>query len=424
MKSPRQLAEALARQWQRADWREQHLLPSPGSGVWPLALPIGLPDATTFLDDSAALRQHLQQWQAVASASTQACTDPGTAGHTAGNTQSNSTGNAAGTVAWQARNYRGGSAPVPVPTHWVLARPSECVAAIAQWGGSAGATVQADYQALVSVLGQVDASFHRLLLRRLALWRGADTAQVITAARIAQQLEPGCAQGKPLRALALAGNDSKFFERHASLITALLDVRFDGEASAQGLTAFLGASAEGEHWLLVAALAPGLLPFARQRVATSELATTPLPACRILLIENERSLHQLPQPLPDTIAILGAGLNLGWLAAPWLQSRQVAYWGDIDTWGLAMLATARSHLPHLHPLLMDRTTFDAHAHLTVAEPVHASAVNVSPELSGMWPPDAAALDQHLRGLARGRLEQEFLPPEVVAQAVRAWHLAE
>jgi hypothetical protein len=154
-------------------------------------------------------------------------------------------------------------------------------------------------------------------------------------------------------------------------------------------------------------------------VATSDLAATPLPGSHILLIENERCLHQLPQPVPDTIAILGAGLNLGWLAAPWLQSRQVAYWGDIDTWGLAMLATARSHLPHLHPLLMDRTTFDAHANLAVAERVHAN-----PKLSGVWSPEDAALDQHLRGLPRGRLEQEFLPPALVAQAVPAWHLAQ
>ena len=270
--------------------------------------------------------------------------------------------------------------------------------------------------ALLTVLAQVDAAFHRLLLRRLALWRGVPTEEVVTAARIAQQLEPGCAQGKPLRALALAGNDSKFFERHAALVTALLDVRFDAEASAQGLTTFLGASAEGEHWLLVGPLAPGLLPFARQRVPASELATTPLAAGHILLVENERCLHQLPQPLPDTIAILGAGLNLGWLAAPWLQARKVAYWGDIDTWGLAMLATARQHLPRLHSLLMDRTTFDTHAHLAVNESAHANSA-----FSGMWSPEAAALDQHLRHLPRGRLEQEFLPADVVAHAVRAWH---
>lgn len=390
MKSPQQLAEALARQWQRSDWREQQLLPDPGQAVWPLSLSIGQPDTATFVDHSAALRQHLQQWQAVAS-------------------------NGPGTVVWQARSYRGGGAAIDVPTHWALARPSEAVAAIARWGGSTGASVQADYQALATVLGQVDARFHRLLLRRLALWRGADTEQVVTATRMALQLEPGCAQGKPLRALALAGNDSKFFERHASLLTALLDVRFDGEASAQGLTAFLGASAEGEHWLLVAPLAPGLLPFARQRVAASELASTPLPASHILLVENERSLHQLPQPLAGTIAILGAGLNLGWLTAPWLQSRQVAYWGDIDTWGLAMLATARGHLPHLHPLLMDRATLAAHAHLAVAEPVPAPD---TPHLSAS--PAETALSAHLRTLQRGRLEQEFLPASVVAQAAGDW----
>lgn len=393
MKSPQQLAQAMARQWQRADWREQHLLPGPGQIVWPLALPIGLPAATTFLDDSATLRQHLQQWQAVASSGI-------------------------GTVAWQARSYRGGSVPVQVPAHWVLARPSDCVAAIARWGGSEGAAAQADYQALVTMLGQVDATFHRLLLRRLSLWRGVPTDQVITATRMAQQLEPGCAQGKPLRTLAVAGNDSKFFERHACLLTALLDVRFDGEASTQGLTAFLGASSEGDHWLLVAPLAPGLLAFARQRVPASELATTPLPGSHILLVENERCLHQLPQPLPGTVAILGSGLNLGWLAAPWLQSRQVAYWGDLDTWGLAMLATARSHLPHLHALLMDRTTFDAYAHLAVPEPMPAH-----PERTGVWRPCDTALELHLRNLPSGRLEQEFFPPAVVARAVQAWQTA-
>jgi hypothetical protein len=390
MKSPEQLAHALARQWQRPDWREQHLLPGPGPTVWPLALPIGLPDATTFLEGSAALRQHLQRWQAVASSGS-------------------------GTVAWQARSYRGGGAPVQVPTHWALAVPSDCVAAITRWGGSDGAAVHADYQALVTVLSQVNTPFHRVLVRRLALWRGVPTDQVVIATRIAQQLEPGCAQGRPLRALALAGNDSKFFERHTSLLTALLDVRFDGEASAQGLTAFLGASAEGEHWLLVAPLAPGLLPFARQRVPASELATTPLPGSHILLVENERCLHQLPQPLADTIAILGAGLNLAWLNAPWLQSRRVAYWGDIDTWGLTMLATARQHLPHLHPLLMDRTTFDTHAHLAVPEPTPATDPTPGPLV-----PHEADLGRYLRTQACGRLEQEFVPAHAVAQAVNSW----
>jgi hypothetical protein len=187
-----------------------------------------------------------------------------------------------------------------------------------------------------------------------------------------------------------------------NLLTALLDDRFDGEASRQGLVGFLGALPEDDHWLLIAPLAPGLLPFARQRVRASELQTTPLPAHRILLVENERCLHQLPLPVADTIAVLGAGLNLGWLAAPWLRGRAVAYWGDLDTWGLHMLASARSHLPHLQALLMDRTTFDTHQHLAVTEPVHASA----PACLALQP-DEALLDSYLRTLKKGRLEQEF-----------------
>lgn len=148
---------------------------------------------------------------------------------------------------------------------------------------------------------------------------------------------------------------------------------------------------------------------------TTELHVTPLAASHILLVENARCLHQLSQPLPDTIAILGAGLNQGWLAALWLQSRQMAYWGDIDTWGLAMLATVRQHLPHLRALLMDRATFDAHAHLVVPEPVATDG-----EPSGVWMPAEAELNQHLRTLARGRLEQEFLSPQAVADTVTQW----
>jgi hypothetical protein len=155
------------------------------------------------------------------------------------------------------------------------------------------------------------------------------------------------------------------------------------------------------------------------RVRASELQANPLPARRILLVENERCMHQLPQPtaqpVPSTIAVLGAGLNLGWLAAPWLQERSVAYWGDLDTWGLHMLGIARGHVPHLQALLMDATTFSAHQHLAVAEPVHA------PEFAcNTLQPDETALMGHLRSQDKGRLEQEFLPADAVHSAVCAW----
>jgi len=389
MKSPQVLAAKLAQQWHSADWRERQLLG--GGTAWPLTLPIGQPDTAVFLNDAAALRCHLQQWRAVEQ-------------------------HGLGSVQWQERRYRGSSDAIAVPTHWQLAKPSQCIAAIRHFKVPGHAQVHSDYARLSTLIAGVERpGFQRLLVRRLVQWRETPTEAVIAAAHTALQLEPGCAQGKPLRALAVQGNDTKFFERHASLLTALLDERFDGEASRQGLVGFLGALPEDDHWLLIAPLSPDLLPFAQMRVRASELLTTPLPDSRILLVENERCLHQLPQPVAHTIAVLGAGLNLGWLAAPWLQERSVAYWGDLDTWGLRMLATARHHLPHLHALLMDRATFSAHQHLAVAEPVHA------PEpISGAQTPEEAALQAHLRAQARGRLEQEFLPTDTVHRAVRTW----
>lgn len=389
MKSPQALAARLAQHWNSADWRERQLLGA--TAAWPLTLAIGQPDTAVFLNDAAALRCHLQQWRAVEQ-------------------------HGLGSVQWQERRYRGSSDAIAVPTHWQLAKPSQCIAAISHFKVPGHAQVKSDYARLSTLIAGVERpGFQRLLVRRLVQWRETPTEAVIAAAHTALQLEPGCAQGKPLRALAVQGNDTKFFERHASLLTALLDERFDGEASRQGLVGFLGALPEDDHWLLIAPLSPDLLPFAQMRVRASELLTTPLPDSRILLVENERCLHQLPQPAAHTIAVLGAGLNLGWLAAPWLQGRRVAYWGDLDTWGLHMLATARHHLPHLQALLMDAATFSAHQHLAVAEPVHA------PDCAcGTLAPDEATLCVHLRTQQKGRLEQEFVPTNAVHRAVRAW----
>lgn len=390
MKSPQELAARLAQQWNNADWRERQLLG--GSAAWPLNLAIGQPESAVFLGDAAALRSHLQQWRALEQQSL-------------------------GSVQWQERRYRGGSDAIAVPTHWQLAKPSHCLEAIVHFRVPGHTQLKSDYARLNRLIAAVEhPGFRRLLVRRLVQWRETPAESVIAAAHIALQLEPGCAQGRPLRALTVQGNDSKFFERHASLLTALLDERFDGEASRQGLTGFLGALPEDDHWLLIAPLAPGLLPFARQRVRSSELQTTPLPARRILLVENERCLHQLPQGLPDTMAVLGAGLNLGWLSAPWLQEREVGYWGDLDTWGLHMLARARSHRPPLQALMMDHATFDAHRDRAVPEPTHAP----TPLPDNPLLPSERALDAHLRTLEKGRLEQEFLLADFVHRSIQAW----
>ncbi|THU05134.1 hypothetical protein E9531_00850 [Lampropedia puyangensis] len=381
MKSPTQLTSELERQWHKASWRARRLLP--GSDAWPITMHIGLPDSATFSGCSSALQEHLALWRAIDQ-------------------------NGPGRVLWQSKKYRAGAAEVRLPTQWQLDKPSEWVAAI---GSSA---VKQAFGQLQKVLAQVDDCLRRVLLHRMTLWQALPADQVILAAQVAMQLEPGCAQGRPLRMLPIAGNDTKFFERHESLITLLLDARFDGEASAQGLRTFIGAMDEREHWLLIAPLADGLLPFKRLRLTAESLLSAALPASHILVIENERCLHQLPYPVPDTIAILGAGMDLGWMAADWLKSRHVGYWGDMDTWGLTMLGHARSHAPHLTALLMDADTFHAHQAHAVFESHHA------PDTSAGLLEAEVALLKRLKTSDKGRLEQEFLPADCVAKAIAMW----
>lgn len=378
MKSPAELAAALARQWQNAALREQRLREPQ---AFPLRLSIGRPTAREWVGQSAAVREHVARWRGVN----------------------------VGEVDWQPLSYRAAAEAVELPLHWIIRSPRE-------WAEAAGdEDVRRELRQLQALLDAVDTRFHALLLRQRRLWRDREVDDVAQTARLALALAPGIAAGQPLRCLSLAGIDSKFFERHRPLILALLDARFDGQASEQGLEGFLDAADEGEHWLLLAPLAKGLLPFSQLRLRARELQRSPLPAARILVVENERCLHRLPE-LDDTIAVLGAGLDLGWLGADWLRTRQIGYWGDLDTWGLLMLARARRLQPHLQPLLMDAATFERHAaSLGVPEPMPAASDPPDDLL-----PEEAALFRRMLRQARGRIEQEFLPLAEVHAAIGSW----
>lgn len=380
MKSPAILAAKLARQWENADTREERLT-SPE--IWPLRIPIGRPSPRELNENLDAVRAHIHAWDAMK----------------------------IGAVEWEAIAYRSASEPIKIPLCWRLERPSDWIEACEN--GAIGD----EYTILQQLCAGTPPLYHRLWIRKRHLWREKDPAEVILAAELAEQLEPDCAEGRPLRALSLAGIDSKFYERNQTLLVQLLDLRHAGRVSEVGLEVFLGAAREGEHWLLLADLDGNLLPFTQQRVRASELREkSRLPGTHLILVENERSLHQLPR-IRGCLAILGSGLNLNWLAAPNLSSRRIAYWGDLDTWGLQMLATARQHLPQLIPLMMDHATYDRFARDFAVHEAHR-APKFRPEnlLSG-----ELALLQKIAASEKGRVEQEFLPREYVHEAIAAWY---
>ncbi|MHA6880864.1 Wadjet anti-phage system protein JetD domain-containing protein [Ralstonia pseudosolanacearum] len=381
MRSPDEIAARLAKAWQSADVREARLL-DPES--WPLQYAIGRPSPKAIAEQTEHVKAHLDRWRAVE----------------------------IGRVHWETVIYRAGGGPVEVPHRWELKNPSEWVRA------TRSATIAAEYRRLGELVQQMSSQFHALVVRRRQLVMERPVPEVIKAAEVALALFPGCAQGRPLRALSVGNIDTKFFERNRALICQMLDVRFEGQVGELGLEHFLGAAEEDERWLLVAPLASGMLPFRQQRVRASELSQLAAVASYVVIVENERSLHQLPE-LPSTVAILGAGLSLGWVRDAWLTSKRVAYWGDMDTWGLSMLARVRLAIPSVTALLMNQDCFDQYApELAVCEP--------APVEGGI--PDGLTLDEgaffaYLLAQERGRLEQEFLPKELVSKVMCVWQRA-
>jgi len=378
MKSPIELGGKLARQWQQTSIRVERLL---NPGYWPRSFSIGKPTARFFADNVQAVQQHVEGWRRVK----------------------------VGKVEWAPVTYRAGLVSISLPVRWHLHNPSEWIAA------TGSLEVSHEYARLEHLVEHVDPRFRALLVSQRGLWLTKPPAEVIATAQIATQLSPGCAGGRPLRLLADYGVDTKFFERNQALLTKLLDERFEGAVSEQGLTTFLDAFEEGNHWVLVVPLQAGLLPFKRLRLTTAELAETSLPGSRLLVVENEQCIHLLPE-VPGTIAVLGSGLDLQWLATAQLAGKQIAYWGDMDTWGLLMLARARLHQPTLEALLMERALFDQYSvGNAVAEPTKAQLT--APE--GLRA-DEADFYRYLLGQRRGRLEQEYLPRAHVELAIGEW----
>lgn len=378
MKSPAELKVALRRQWENANRREARLLGE--KGVWPIVVSIRRPSPKTLSSDLDAVKRHVHAWRQV---------------HV-------------GEVDWEAVRYRATAAPVDIPIRWRLRRPSEWIEACAD------GAMRLEFETMAALIERTQPSFFSLFVRKRSLWRGKTVAEVLQAARLAMGLEPNCAAGKTLRMLSTEGIDTKFFERNGQLVTELLDTRFDGEVSRMGLEAFLGALTESDNWLLVMDLDGSLLPFKKQRVRSSELRERLLPGNRLLIVENESCQHQLP-PTPGTVAVLGSGFDLRWAEAAWLAAKHVAYWGDIDTWGLHLLARARKLIRHLDALMMTSDIFGRFSDSAVVEPVIAGSEP---------PPDLIdseqILYQRLLNEPRGRLEQEFLPEELSRATILNW----
>ena len=95
---------------------------------------------------------------------------------------------------WQERRYRRQQRCHRRAHALATGQASQCVAAHRSlW--QPGMQVKSDYTRLGAPIAVVEhPGFQRPLVRRLAQWRDTPAEAVIAAARMALQLEPGCAQ--------------------------------------------------------------------------------------------------------------------------------------------------------------------------------------------------------------------------------------
>lgn len=178
-----------------------------------------------------------------------------------------------------------------------------------------------------------------------------------------------------LRQADIPGVDTKFIERHRSVLITLLDLALPAaivDQSARGVSrfearyGFLQKPLRIRFRLLDPALK--LLPGDSRDITLTRQGFRDLGLDRrlhnqidkIFITENEINFLAFPH-VERSMVLFGAGYGFDALAdIDWLSRMKVYYWGDIDTHGFAILDQLRTSVPHARSLLMDAATLHAH----------------------------------------------------------------
>jgi hypothetical protein len=248
--------------------------------------------------------------------------------------------------------------------------------------GRARVTSYEQAWALLGVTSQV-AAYRRVLelsagLPEVRDWAAARPLQALAVADQWEQvlaayrwLDASRGSGRWLREITAPGVDTKFVERHRTVLSQLLGV----ERSPAGFLTALGLRTKPESMRLRFD-APALgLPDALSEATfrLEELAGLAARVRRAVIIENETTYLTVPVPVGGVV-LWGKGFEVSRAGSlPWLPEVDVHYWGDLDTHGFAILHQLRGWVPHTTSFLMDRPTLLAHRDRWVREPAPTSA---------------------------------------------------
>jgi hypothetical protein len=167
-----------------------------------------------------------------------------------------------------------------------------------------------------------------------------------------------------LREISAPGVDTKFAEKHRSVLAAMLGV----PSTASGFLSALGLRSKAELVRIRPSSSLGLpTPLTEMAVRATELAELAIAPRSAVVIENEITYLSVDVPTEGAV-IWGKGFDVDKVGRlPWLSDAGIIYWGDIDTHGFAILDRLRAWLPQARSVLMDRDTLLAHRDRWVRE---------------------------------------------------------
>jgi hypothetical protein len=178
-----------------------------------------------------------------------------------------------------------------------------------------------------------------------------------------------------LRQIDVEGLDTKFVDHHRKLLDELLtavlpEYRIDPDYSAADFARRFRFRPKPTYTRLRLLNPQPAFPkdLSEITLRTEELAALELVADTVFVVENEINYLAFPA-VPNSIVIFGSGFSLAAMRdIPWMDSREIVYWGDIDTHGFDILHRLRARFESVQSIMMDYETLLAHPRQWVTEP--------------------------------------------------------
>jgi hypothetical protein len=227
-----------------------------------------------------------------------------------------------------------------------------------------------------------------------------------------------------LRQIDVEGLDTKFVDHHRKLLDELLTAvlhedRIDSAYSAADFARRFRFRPKPTYTRLRLLNPQQAFPkgLSEMTLRTEELAALEFVADTVFVVENEITYLAFPT-VPNSIVIFGSGFSLTTLRdIPWLDSREIVYWGDLDTHGFDILHRLRARFDSVQSIMMDHQTLLAHPRQWVNEPspTNRTLTNLNDAERALY--NDLIEDRYGQAV---RLEQERVRFSWLQQALEPW----